>query len=153
MITAPARTLLKGAGLRVTEPRLAVIDALRTRPHAAADQIFDAVTTSLPTTSMQAVYNVLRDLTHHGLTRRIEPGDHPARYELRVGDNHHHVVCRACGSITDVDCVVGHAPCLTPADAHGYLVDEADVTFWGTCENCQSSAWVTQASSSMTTHH
>ena len=136
MQTTDARALLRGAELRVTEPRIAVVEALQRLPHGSADEVFSAVATALPTTSKQAVYNVLRDLSSHGLARRIEPGDHPARYELRVGDNHHHLVCRDCGTIADVDCVVGHAPCLTPSRDHGFAVVEAEVTFWGLCEAC-----------------
>lgn len=131
-----ARDRLRGAGMRVTEPRVAVMDALAVHPHASADAIYGDVAAALPTTSLQAVYNVLRDLESHGLARRIEPGDHPARYELRVGDNHHHVVCRGCGAIADVDCAVGHAPCLTPNVDHGFAVVEAEVVFWGLCAEC-----------------
>ncbi|WP_062464970.1 Fur family transcriptional regulator [Demequina soli] len=133
-----ATTLLRGAGLRVTEPRRAVLTALDGMPHASADGIHARVVETLPDVSLQTVYNVLRDLTGRGLTRCIEPGDHPARYELRVGDNHHHVVCTHCGAIADVDCVVGQAPCLTPGEDHGFVVAEAEVTFWGLCRDCQT---------------
>ncbi|WP_062299339.1 Fur family transcriptional regulator [Demequina maris] len=129
--------MLRGAGLRVTEPRRAVIEALEGLPHASADAVHARVAQTLPDVSLQTVYNVLHDLTGRGLARSIEPGDHPARYELRVGDNHHHLVCTHCGAIADVDCVVGQAPCLTPDDDHGYAVAEAEVTFWGLCGDCK----------------
>ncbi len=138
MNLSDATDLLRGAGLRVTEPRRAVIEALRGLPHASADAIHAKVAQTLPDVSLQTVYTVLRDLTGSGLTRSIEPGDHPARYELRVGDNHHHLVCTRCGAITDVDCVIGHAPCLTPDDDHGFALSEAEVTFWGLCTDCQA---------------
>lgn len=132
-----APSLLRDAGLRVTEPRVAVVAALADSPHASADAVHSAVTLALPDVSHQTVYNVLNDLTEHGLARRIEPADHPARYELRVGDNHHHLVCSSCGAIADVDCVVGQAPCLTPDAKHGFAVTSAEVTFWGLCPACQ----------------
>ncbi|WP_062290407.1 Fur family transcriptional regulator [Demequina phytophila] len=135
-IDAPA--MLREAGLRVTEPRRAVLEALEGLPHASADAVHARVSRRLPDVSLQTVYNVLHDLTGRGIARSIEPGDHPARYELRVGDNHHHLVCTRCGVIADVDCVVGQAPCLTPDDDHGFAVAEAEVTFWGLCGACQS---------------
>lgn len=147
MSATDARSLLREAQMRVTEPRVAVIEALEGRPHGSADELYASVATLLPTTSKQAVYNVLHDLTENGLARRIEPGDHPARYELRVGDNHHHVVCRGCGAIADVDCVVGHAPCLTPSVDHGFAMVEAEVVFWGLCRTCQRAREATPASS------
>lgn len=131
-------TMLRGAGLRVTQPRLAVLDALALTPHASADAIFAQVREALPTTSLQAVYSVLTALAEHGLVRRTEPAGHPGLFELRVGDNHHHVICTSCGAVTDVECVVGHAPCLTPADAGGFSIDQAEVTFWGTCGDCRA---------------
>lgn len=143
MHTAPApdaATLLRGAGLRVTKPRSAVIGALAAHPHASAEQVFAAIVPSLPGTSTQAVYNVLGDLSAHGVARRIEPAGSPARYELRVGDNHHHVVCSDCGAIDDVDCAVGHAPCLTPETDKGFAITEAEVVYWGTCPDCQAAA-------------
>lgn len=145
-----ARTLLREAAMRVTEPRVAVIEALEAHPHGSADELYSAVARALPTTSKQAVYNVLHDLAANGLARRIEPGDHPARYELRVDDNHHHVVCRGCGAIADVDCVVGHAPCLVPSQSHGFAVVEAEVTFWGLCDACSRARDVIPASSPVT---
>ncbi|SEJ57391.1 Fur family transcriptional regulator [Demequina mangrovi] len=138
MTLSDATGLLRGAGLRVTEPRRAVLEALEGLPHASADAIHAQVVRTLPDVSLQTVYNVLRDLTGSGLTRSIEPGDHPARYELRVGDNHHHLVCTRCSAIVDVDCVVGHAPCLTPNESHGFVLNEAEVTFWGLCLDCQA---------------
>jgi Fur family transcriptional regulator, stress-responsive regulator len=129
---------LREAGLRVTAPRLAVLGAVRERPHATVDEIAAGARERAGAVSIQAVYDVLRALAKAGLARRIEPAGSPARYEARVGDNHHHLVCRACGDVADVDCTVGHAPCLNPSDAAGYVVDEADVTFWGICPACQS---------------
>ncbi|MEJ7797259.1 MAG: Fur family transcriptional regulator [Solirubrobacteraceae bacterium] len=128
--------LLRDSGLRVTASRLAVLAAVRKGRHATVDEIAALARVSAGTVSIQAVYDVLRALTTAGLARRIEPAGSAARYEARVGDNHHHLVCRVCGDVTDVDCVVGHAPCLVPGDAAGYLVDEADVTFWGVCPTC-----------------
>lgn len=135
-----ASALLRDAGLRVTQPRLAVISALAEHPHASADDVFATIIHDLPGTSVQAVYHVLSDLTERSIARRIEPAGSPARYELRVGDNHHHIVCTHCGAIADVDCVVGHAPCLTPDSTHGFTLNEAEVMFWGTCGACASTA-------------
>jgi Fur family ferric uptake transcriptional regulator len=136
--TDDPREALRSAGLRVTEPRLAVLRALEPSPHAAAEQVFARVALDLPGTSVQAVYGVLNALTGAGLVRRIEPAGSAALYELRTGDNHHHVVCGVCGSVADVDCVVGHAPCLTPSSDSGYLVQTAEVTFWGLCPACRA---------------
>ena len=127
---------LRAVSLRVTRPRLAVLAALRDHPHVDTETVISLVRSTLPAVSHQAVYDVLRALTNAGLVRRIEPAGATARYEARVGDNHHHVVCRSCGSIADVDCVVGHSPCLTASDDHGFAVDEAEVVFWGTCPDC-----------------
>ncbi|TYB66729.1 transcriptional repressor [Nonomuraea sp. PA05] len=127
---------LRSVSLRVTRPRLAVLAALRDHAHIDTDTVIALVRAELPRVSHQAVYDVLRALTSAGLVRRIEPAGATARYESRVGDNHHHVVCRSCGAIADVDCTVGHAPCLTPSDDQGFLVDEAEVVFWGTCPDC-----------------
>ncbi len=129
---------LRAAGLRVTAARLGVIQALRDRPHADTDTVIGMVRKDLGAVSTQAVYNVLAALVAVGLVRRIEPAGSPALYEVRVGDNHHHIVCRACGSTTDVDCAVGRRPCLTPSETRGYVLDEAEVTFWGLCPRCQS---------------
>ncbi|MEU1889522.1 Fur family transcriptional regulator [Micromonospora sp. WMMD987] len=127
---------LRAASLRVTRPRLAVLAALRDHPHVDTDTVIALVRSDLPTVSHQAVYDVLRALTEAGLVRRIQPDRSPARYEARVGDNHHHVMCRSCGAIADVDCAVGHVPCLTPSDDHGFVIDEAEVVYWGTCPDC-----------------
>ncbi len=128
---------LKAAGLRITGPRLAVLDALHDHPHSDVDDIARAARSRLGAVSTQAVYDILRALTAAGLARRIEPAGGPARFELRVGDNHHHVVCRTCGITADVDCAVGATPCLEPSADQGFLVDEAEVTFWGYCPTCQ----------------
>ena len=127
---------LRDAGLRVTRPRLAVIEALGRQPHADADSIAEAARADLGTVSTQAIYDVLKAFTAVGLVRRIEPAGSPARFELRVGDNHHHVVCRSCGAIADVDCAHGSAPCLTASNDHGFSIDEAEVTYWGICPEC-----------------
>ena len=128
--------LLREAGLRVTQPRLAVLAALHAHPHADTAEVIDAVRTQVPDVSHQAVYDCLSALTGAGLLRRIQPTGHAARYERRIGDNHHHVVCRGCGAIADVDCSVGHAPCLVASDDHGFAIDEAEVVYWGTCPAC-----------------
>jgi Fur family ferric uptake transcriptional regulator len=130
--------MLRRTPLRVTRPRLAVLAALDADPHAGTESILRAVRRELPAVSHQAVYDVLRALTAAGLVRRIQPSGSVARYELRVGDNHHHVVCRVCGTIADVDCAVGHTPCLTASEDHGFAIDEAEVTYWGLCPDCAS---------------
>ena len=131
---------LRLADLRVTRPRVAVLEAVYEHPHADTETIFDSVRGGLPEVSRQTVYDVLAALTAVGLVRRIQPSGSVARYESRVGDNHHHVVCRSCGVINDVDCAVGEAPCLTPSDAEGLLdgfsIDEAEVIYWGLCPDC-----------------
>ncbi|MEH1126972.1 Fur family transcriptional regulator [Micromonospora sp. CPCC 206061] len=132
--------MLRDAALRVTRPRVAVLAAVHERPHADTDSIVGMVREDLGEVSTQAIYDVLRALTAAGLVRRIQPAGSVARYELRVGDNHHHVVCRSCGAIGDVDCAVGEPPCLTPSDDHGYVIDEAEVVYWGLCPACSSSA-------------
>jgi Fur family transcriptional regulator, stress-responsive regulator len=129
--------LLRARGLRVTRPRLAVLDVLAGGGHLDVDQIGGLVRQRLASVSTQAVYDVLGALSRAGLARRIEPAGSPARYEARVGDNHHHVVCRGCGAVADIDCAVGEAPCLDPDNARGFEVDEAEVTFWGLCPACQ----------------
>jgi len=131
-----ANELLHHAGLRITAPRVAVLRALADRPHAAADTIMGAVRSELGAVSTQGVYDVLRVCSNAGIVRRIQPSGSPARYELRVGDNHHHMVCRVCGSVGDVDCAVGEAPCLEPSEFLGFEVDEAEVVFWGICPDC-----------------
>ncbi|MCU1545705.1 MAG: transcriptional repressor [Homoserinimonas sp.] len=135
----PLSSSIRGAGLKVTEPRLAVLAALEMQPHADADTVFSQVKRHLPGTSLQAVYGVLAALTAAGLLRKIEPAGSSARYERRIGDNHHHLICTDCGTVQDVDCVTGEAPCLTPADTAGFAVHTAEVTFWGLCPTCQTS--------------
>ncbi|MEU2614855.1 Fur family transcriptional regulator [Micromonospora sp. NPDC007271] len=130
--------MLRGAALRVTRPRVAVLSAVLAHPHADTDSIIRAVRRNLPDVSHQAVYDVLRALTAAGLVRRIQPPGSVARYESRVGDNHHHVVCRSCGRIDDVDCAVGAAPCLTASDDHGFSIDEAEVVYRGLCPGCST---------------
>jgi len=127
---------LRGAGLRLTSPRLTVLAEVWSRPHADVDTIAAAARAKLGSVSTQAVYDVLRALTEAGLIRRIEPAGSPARFEARVGDNHHHIVCRLCGTIADVDCAVGARPCLEASDTHGFVIDEAEVTYWGICPDC-----------------
>ncbi|NCL76916.1 Transcriptional regulator FurA [Rhodococcus sp. YH1] len=129
---------LRTAELRVTRPRIAVLEAVHQHPHADTETIFGAVRTGLPEVSRQTVYDVLHALTGAGLVRRIQPSGSVARYESRVGDNHHHLVCRSCGAIADVDCAVGEAPCLTASDHSGFLVDEAEVIYWGMCPDCSA---------------
>lgn len=136
--TADLEQLLRGADLRVTRPRLAVLAAVHAHPHADTDALIGAVRTELGVVSHQAVYDVLRALTTAGLVRRIQPAGSVARYESRVGDNHHHVVCRSCGAIADVDCAVGDTPCLTAAEDHGFSIEEAEVVYWGVCSECQN---------------
>lgn len=137
---ADFETELRAASLRVTPPRLAVLAALEEHSHVDTPTVIGLVRAELPTASQQTIYDVLHALTDAGLVRRIQPAGTTARYELRVGDNHHHAVCRACGAITDVECAVGDAPCLTAAIDHGFVVDEAEVVYWGTCSDCAAQA-------------
>ena len=130
--------VLREAGLRVTQQRVAVLDAVRRLPHADTDSLISAVRAETGDISHQAVYDVLRALTEAGLVRKIQPLGQVARYEGRVGDNHHHAVCRECGAITDVDCAVGEVPCLTASDSNGFVIDEAEVIYWGTCPDCNA---------------
>ena len=130
--------LLRGATLRVTRPRVAVLAAVHEHAHADTDTIIGASRARMGEVSHQAVYDVLRALTAAGLVRRIQPSGSVARYEARVGDNHHHVVCRSCGAIADVDCAVGERPCLTAHTDHGFTIDEAEVVYWGTCPSCST---------------
>ncbi|MFC9787094.1 Fur family transcriptional regulator [Rhodococcus sp. NPDC127528] len=132
-----ARAQLRTAGLRVTAPRVAVLNAVAAHPHSDADGVAAEVRAELGSVSTQAVYDVLKACVSAGLLRRIEPAGSPARYETRTGDNHHHLVCRGCSTVVDVDCVVGQAPCLEPSDTHGFIVDEAEVVFWGLCPACR----------------
>jgi Fur family ferric uptake transcriptional regulator len=128
---------LREHGLRVTRQRVAVLAALTEAPHSDVDSLVRAVRDELGAVSVQAVYDVLRALAAAGLVRRVEPAGSPALFEVRVGDNHHHVVCRQCGATEDIDCAVGSAPCLDPTQSHGFVVDEAEVTFWGLCPWCR----------------
>ena len=138
--TVELEQVLRGAELRVTKPRVAVLTAVHDHPHADTDTIIGAVRAGLGDVSHQAVYDVLRALTAAGLLRRIQPAGSLARYEARVADNHHHVVCRGCGTIADVECAVGEIPCLTASDSQGFVIDEAEVVYWGLCPECASGA-------------
>ncbi|AMU75352.1 Ferric uptake regulation protein FurA [Mycobacteroides abscessus subsp. massiliense] len=142
--------LLRTADLRVTRPRVAVLEAVEANPHADTETVFGVVRTGLPEVSRQAVYDVLAALTSAGLIRKIQPSGSVARYESRVGDNHHHVVCRSCGAIADVDCAVGAAPCLTPSDYNGFILEEAEVIYWGLCPDCASTEATPRISGSHT---
>jgi Fur family transcriptional regulator, stress-responsive regulator len=139
--------LIRGAALRVTRPRVAVLTAVHHNPHADTDQLIGVAREDLGELSHQTVYDVLRVLTAVGLVRRIEPAGSVARYEARVGDNHHHVVCRSCGTVADVDCAVGHTPCLTASDDHGFAIDEAEVVYWGLCPDCSTASLSAAATS------
>ncbi|HET9898060.1 MAG TPA: Fur family transcriptional regulator [Streptosporangiaceae bacterium] len=131
---------LRGAGLRVTAARLAILEAVRAGNHPGTEEIARMARERVGHLTLQGVYEALNALAGAGLVRRIEPAGSPARYEARVADNHHHIVCRRCGLVTDVDCVIGEAPCLEPAAASGYAIDEAEVTFWGICPRCLPSS-------------
>ena len=135
-MTSPPDSLLRDAGLRVTLGRVAILGALERLPHSDADTLHRAVESELTSTSVQSIHNVLHDLAEAGLVRRIEPAGSSSRYELRIDDNHHHIVCTRCGTIADVDCVHGEAPCLTPSNTNGFTVTTAEVTFWGLCPEC-----------------
>jgi len=143
-VTAPTRIdaaeAVRGVGLRVTESRAAVYDALHRLPHASADEVLAAIAERMPRASAQSVYNALNDFADAGLVRRIEPAGRPMLFELRTGDNHHHIVCTSCGAVEDVDCAVGHAPCLTPSQQHGFTLAAAEVTYWGLCPACTAEA-------------
>jgi Fur family transcriptional regulator, stress-responsive regulator len=134
--SADAGARLRRHGLQVTAQRLAVLRALTARPHSTADEVHHVVRGEIGAMSRQAVYDALSALTDKGLLRRIQPAGSPARYEDRVGDNHHHLICRACNRMVDVDCAVGETPCLTAADDSGYEIDEAEVIYWGRCPDC-----------------
>ena len=131
---------IRGAGLKFTEPRAAVLRALNDHPHANADEVLGHVSHALPKASLQSVYNALNDFVAAGLVRRIEPAGSPGLYEMRVDDNHHHLICTGCGAVNDVDCATGHAPCLTPSESHGFIVQTAEVTYWGLCAQCSSAS-------------
>lgn len=128
--------LLRGRGIQVTAQRLAVLRAVSAQPHITADVVADVVRTEIGAISLQSVYDALGMLVTEGLVRRIQPSGSPARFEARVGDNHHHLICRECGRVVDVDCAVGAAPCLAPIDGRGYEIDEAEVAYWGRCPDC-----------------
>ncbi len=130
--------MLRERGIQVTAQRLAVFNAVGGRPHATADDLIDDVRASIGSVSRQAVFDALAMLTEEGLIRRIQPARSAARYEDRVDDNHHHLVCRACGRMVDVDCAVGYRPCLEAAEDHGFTIDEAEVIYWGICPVCQT---------------
>ncbi|HEU5085312.1 MAG TPA: Fur family transcriptional regulator [Acidimicrobiales bacterium] len=138
--TTDAEELLRRHGLQVTAQRLAVLRAVARQPHRTADDLDKAVRAELGAVSRQAVYDALGVFTDRGIIRRIQPAGSPARYEDRVGDNHHHLICRVCNRMVDVDCAVGYRPCLTAADAAGYEVDEAEVIYWGRCPECIAGA-------------
>ena len=129
--------ILRQRGIQVTAQRLAVLRAVAAQPHCTADALADAVRAEIGAISLQSVYDALAVLTDEGLGRRIQPAGSPARFENRVGDNHHHLICRSCGRMVDVDCALGAAPCLTALDAQGYEVDEAEVVYWGRCPDCR----------------
>jgi Fur family ferric uptake transcriptional regulator len=143
-VPAPSPTasadLLRQHGLKVTAQRVAVLQAVNGRAHSTADEVATVVRAELGTISRQAVYDVLGALVDVGLVRRIEPSHSPARFEARVDDNHHHLICRGCGRIVDVDCAVGAMPCAHPSDDHGYEIDEAEVVYWGRCPDCRAAA-------------
>lgn len=138
-MTTDAPGLLREHGLQVTTQRVAILESVAAHPHCTADAVETDVTSRLGSISHQAVYDGLGALVRHGLLRRIQPSGSAARFETRTGDNHHHLVCRACGRMVDADCASGHAPCLEPSDAAGYEVDEAEVVFWGHCPDCRIS--------------
>lgn len=149
-MTAPppdAAVRLSAAGLRSTAPRRAVLDTLSRGGHLDASDVFQSLKHDLPGTSLQAVYIVLSALTEVGLLRKIESGGGPARYEARIGDNHHHLVCRSCGRIEDVDCAVGEAPCLTPSSTAGFTIEQAEVVYHGLCATCSAAATAETAAS------
>jgi Fur family transcriptional regulator, stress-responsive regulator len=141
-MTAPqppsAAVELRGAGLRVTAARVALLETVRTGDHLGIEAIADGIRMRVGHVSLQAVYEALHALTSAGLIRRLEPAGGSVRFEGRVGDNHHHVICRSCGTVADVDCAVGEVPCLTPADDHGFEIDEAEVIYWGLCPGCSA---------------
>ncbi|HLU28089.1 MAG TPA: Fur family transcriptional regulator, partial [Glycomyces sp.] len=140
VMTAPKTIAeeLRGAGLRVTAARVALLETVRAGDHLDVESIASGVRERVGHISLQAVYEALHALAAAGLVRRIEPAGSAARYEGRVGDNHHHIVCRTCGAVADVDCAVGHAPCLHASNDHGFTIDEAEVIFWGTCPDCST---------------
>lgn len=139
-MSTDTKLLLRQHGLQVTAQRLAVLQAVSDRPHATADEVVEHVRESIGSVSRQAVYDALGVFAERGMVRRIQPAGSSARYESRVGDNHHHLVCRECGELVDIDCAVGNRPCLHANEDHGFVIDEAEVVYWGTCPNCQASS-------------
>jgi Fur family transcriptional regulator, stress-responsive regulator len=137
--------LLRQRGIQITAQRLAVLRAVSAQPHIAADAVAEAVRTEIGAISLQSVYDALGLLVSEGLVRRIQPAGSPARYEDRVGDNHHHLICRVCGRVVDIDCAVGSAPCLTASDDRGFEIDEAEVAYWGRCPECVADGRTTSA--------
>ena len=135
-MASDSAALLRQRGIQVTAQRLAVLRAVTTSPHITADAVAGIVRTEIGAISLQSVYDALALLVAEGLIRRIQPSGSPARFEDRVGDNHHHLICRACGRVVDVDCAAGATPCLTPIDGRGYEIDEAEVAYWGRCPDC-----------------
>lgn len=138
--SAESDALLRRHGLHVTAQRLAVLRVVLERPHATTDEVYQGVRTEIGAVSRQAVYDALATFTEEGLVRRIQPAGSPARYETRTGDNHHHLICRTCRRMVDVDCAVGEAPCLSAADPSGFEIDEAEVIYWGRCPECLAAA-------------
>lgn len=138
VVPVPWTDRIRAAGLRVTKPRMAVLDALERHQHATADEVLADVRTALPEITVQSIYVVLHSLTDAGLLRQLDLANSPARYETRVDDNHHHAVCTVCGRIEDVACAVGHAPCLTPSETHGMSIHVADVVYQGVCSDCSA---------------
>ena len=138
--TQESADLLRGHGLQVTAQRIAVIQAVSNQAHGTADDIAEAVRADIGAISRQAVYDSLSTLADRGLIRRIQPAGSSARFEDRVADNHHHLICRTCGTVVDIDCATGHAPCLNASDDHGYEIDEAEVVYWGYCSTCRSAS-------------
>jgi Fe2+ or Zn2+ uptake regulation protein len=136
-MTFPAATTLRNVGVHVTAQRLAVLDAVAKAPHSTADEVVEVVRRTIGSISRQSVYDTLNVLTQRGVLRRIQPMGSSARYEDRVNDNHHHLLCRRCNAVVDIDCSVGARPCLVAADDHGYQIDEAEVIYWGVCPTCQ----------------
>jgi Fe2+ or Zn2+ uptake regulation protein len=144
MSAADLEARLREKALRVTAPRLAVLAAVHDHPHADTEALAGVVRSGLGSVSHQTVYDVLRVLTDVGLIRRIQPAGATARYEARISDNHHHLVCRSCGDIVDVDCAVGDVPCLTASDDHGFVIDQAEVVYWGTCPDCATASFASE---------
>lgn len=138
--------LLRDKGIYVTAPRVAALRVVHSHPHATADDVLQAVTDEIGAVSRQSIYDTLNTLTELGLLRRIQPPDSPARYETRINDNHHHLMCRGCTLVIDIDCAVGERPCLTASESHDFIIDEAEVVYWGYCPSCQKDQKITTPS-------